>query len=67
MRTYDAGGNLSTVTRQSATGFGWSTVGTTTYAYDADNRTTGITDSGAGGGALASYAYAYDVASRLTH
>ncbi|MFO0804139.1 MAG: RHS repeat-associated core domain-containing protein [Gemmataceae bacterium] len=64
-RTYTDAGRLDTTTRYKSS-LMWTSVGSTTHAYDAAGRLTGITHKDGMMTALASYAYAYDAADRLT-
>jgi RHS repeat-associated protein len=63
--TYRGNSQLSTLTRSSNT-VGTTVVGSTTYLYDAANRVTAINHYNGSGTALATYAYSYDHAGRLT-
>ena len=67
-RGYDAAGQVVTVTREAwaAGTAGYALAGTTTFAYDAAGRTAGITHKTAAGTALATFAYEFDLAGRLT-
>ncbi len=65
VRAYDDAGRLTSDTRQKSSSGFWSTVATTTYAYDAVSRVTGITTANAMLTTLATYAYSYDAANRL--
>jgi RHS repeat-associated protein len=66
LRSYDAAGELTLETRQAWVSSAWSTVGTTSYAYDTDGRETAITNFTSGNSVMSSYVYAYDADSRLT-
>jgi RHS repeat-associated protein len=66
LRSYDAAGELTLETRQAWVSSAWSTVGTTSYAYDTDGRETAITNFTSGSSVMSSYVYAYDADSRLT-
>ena len=63
--TYDAAGNLASLTRYSNLS-GTAEVLATAYVYDAANRLTSITDQTSGGTTVASYSYTLDAADRLT-
>ncbi len=65
-RTYTLNDQLATATRETYTMGMWQTAGTSTYSYDALDRTTGITHKNNMGMAIATYVYAYDAENRLT-
>jgi hypothetical protein len=64
--SYTADGQSDTTTRYTWTGSAFASVGTTTYAYDAADRVTGLRHADGAGNPLALYTFAYDAANRLT-
>jgi RHS repeat-associated protein len=62
--TYDGNNQLSSITRYSNLA-GTTTIGSTSYSYDADNRLSTLQHRNGAGSLYSNYTYAYDPGSRL--